>query len=240
MASLPFLPSAAEGAPRRRQREPMTGARRIIVVVTAGFALFLMWAMLTKVDEVTAGAGKVIPSSKIQLIQASEPATIRELLVRSGQRVRKGQVLARLDDTQSSSELGQIEAETRSLSERSARLQTEGMGGSTSGAGDEAALSQVRRQALSSRVAALQSSAEQRRREAAEANATIASLQREPCARPEAGRDARAAGGEEYRPADRTAQCATRSDRPPGPHRRRSRTGQPRQRRGQRGAQPGQ
>jgi adhesin transport system membrane fusion protein len=44
-------------------------------------------------------------------------------------------------------------------------------------AGDEATLSAVRRQALSSRVAALGSSAEQRRREAAEANATISSLQ---------------------------------------------------------------
>ena len=176
MASLPFLPSTADSAPRRRRRAPLTGSRRIIVVVTAGFALFLLWAMLTKVDEVTAGAGKVIPSSKIQLIQASEPATVRELMVRSGQRVHKGQILARLDDTQSSSELGQIEAETRSLNERSARLGAEGAGTRTSVGGDEALLSNVRRQALSSRVAALQSSAEQRRREVAEANATITSL----------------------------------------------------------------
>jgi adhesin transport system membrane fusion protein len=43
--------------------------------------------------------------------------------------------------------------------------------------GDEAALSSVRRQALASRVSALRSSAEQRRREAAEAQATIRSLQ---------------------------------------------------------------
>ena len=176
MASLPFLPSSSEGASRRRRRQPLTGARRIIVVVTVGFGLFLLWAMLAQVDEVTKGTGKVIPSSKIQLIQASEPATVRELMVRSGQRVHRGQLLARLDDTQSTSELGQIEAETRSLTDRSARLQTEGMGGSTTGAGDEAALSQVRRQALSSRVSALQSSAEQRRREVAEANATVASL----------------------------------------------------------------
>ena len=176
MASLPFLPSSSKGASRRRRRQPLTGARRIIVVVTVGFGLFLLWAMLAQVDEVTKGTGKVIPSSKIQLIQASEPATVRELMVRSGQRVHRGQLLARLDDTQSTSELGQIEAETRSLTDRSARLQTEGMGGSTTGAGDEAALSQVRRQALSSRVSALQSSAEQRRREVAEANATVASL----------------------------------------------------------------
>jgi membrane fusion protein, adhesin transport system len=45
------------------------------------------------------------------------------------------------------------------------------------GGGDEATLSAVRRQALASRMSALRSSAEQRRRDAAEANATIASLQ---------------------------------------------------------------
>ena len=93
MATLPFQAPAA-----RRHREPLTGARLIIVSVAAGFALFLLWAALAKVDEVTAGTGKVIPSSKVQLIQASEPVTVAELMVRSGQRVSKGQLLARLDN----------------------------------------------------------------------------------------------------------------------------------------------
>ncbi|MCY7340259.1 MAG: HlyD family type I secretion periplasmic adaptor subunit [Sphingomonas bacterium] len=155
----------------------MTGPKLIIVSVSVGFALFILWAMLAQVDEVTAGQGKVIPTSKVQLIQATEPATVSELLVRSGQRVRRGQLLARLDDTQSTSALGQIEAETKSLTERAARLQGEGMGPGASVGADEAALSAVRRQALGSRVSALRSSAEQRRREAAEANATIYSLQ---------------------------------------------------------------
>ncbi len=174
MASIPFLQTATQ--PKRR-RQPMTGPKLIIVSVSVGFALFILWAMLAQVDEVTAGQGKVIPTSKVQLIQATEPATISELLVRSGQRVRRGQLLARLDDTQSTSALGQIEAETRSLTERAARLQGEGMGTGASVGADEAALSAVRRQALGSRVSALRSSAEQRRREAAEANATIYSLQ---------------------------------------------------------------
>ena len=173
MATIPFSPS-----PARRRRTPLTGARLIIVTVSVGFAIFLLWATLAQVDEVTAGQGKVIPSSKVQLIQASEPATVRELLVRSGQRVRRGQLLARLDDTQSSSELGQIQAETESLQGRAARLQSEGMGTGIAGGGDEAALSAVRRQALSSRIAALRSSAEQRRREGSEAAATISSLSR--------------------------------------------------------------
>jgi adhesin transport system membrane fusion protein len=172
-------PMPAQNARRaRRRRQPLTGSRLIIVAVAVGFALFILWAMLAQVDEVTMGQGKVIPSSKVQLIQAAEPATISELLVRSGQRVSRGQLLARLDDTQSTSAVGQIESETRSLTERAARLAGEGGGGTAGGMGsDEAALSAVRRQALGSRVSALRSSAEQRRREVAEANATINSLQ---------------------------------------------------------------
>ena len=170
MATLPFQ---APGT--RRRREPLTGARLIIVSVAVGFALFLLWASLAQVDEVTKGQGKVIPSSKIQIIQSTTPATIAELLVRSGQSVKRGQLLARLDNPESRS----IEAETEALQARSVRLQAEGSGLSASSLqGEEAELSAVRRQALSSRVAGLRSSAEQRRREGAEAAATISSLTR--------------------------------------------------------------
>jgi membrane fusion protein, adhesin transport system len=167
MASIPFL-----NLPKRRQ--PLTGSQRVIVVSAIGFLLFIVWAMLAKVDEVTAGQGKVIPSSKVQLIQATEPATVSELLVRSGQQVKRGQLLARLDNPQSR----QIQAETEALEARSARLASEGLGAGSENnlAGEEATLSAVRRQALSSRVAALNASAEQRRREMAEAQATISSL----------------------------------------------------------------
>ena len=173
MASLPFVGTEK----RPRQRQPLTGARLIIVASSIGFAIFLLWAMLAQVDEVTKGEGKVIPSSKAQLIQPAESATVQDLLVRSGQRVQRGQLLARLDATQSTSELGQIEADTDSLQQRAQRLQAEGTGAVTSVGGDEGTLSAVRRQALTSRIAALRSLAEQRRREAGEANATISSLQ---------------------------------------------------------------
>src|SRR6186997_1180017 len=109
MATLPFM------GPLKRPRQPLTGSRLIIVASAIGFALFILWAMLAQVDEVTRGQGKVIPSSKIQLIQATEPATISELLVRSGQPVKRGQLLARLDNPQSR----QIAAETQALEARS-------------------------------------------------------------------------------------------------------------------------
>ena len=169
MASIPFIPRLSQ------RHSELSGSRRVIVYSLALFVMFLLWASLAKVDEVTIGQGKVIPSSKVQLIQSSEPATVAELFVRSGQQVRRGQVLARLDNPENRS----IQVETEALEARAARLGSEGLG-RASGAmgGDEAALSAVRRQALGSRVAALRSSAEQRRREAAEAAATISSLSR--------------------------------------------------------------
>ena len=167
MASLPFLPVFP------KHRQPLTGSQRVIVVTAAGFFLFLIWAMLAQVDEVTRGQGKVIPSSKVQLIQATEPATVSELLVRSGQQVKKDQLLARLDNPQSR----QIQAETEALQARSQRLESEGLGSSANAlGGEEATLSAVRRQALSSRVSALNASADQRRREMAEAQVNISSL----------------------------------------------------------------
>lgn len=168
MASLPFI------GPAIRHRRPLDGARLIIVASAAAFLLFILWASLAQVDEVTQGQGKVIPSSKLQVITATEPATVQELLVRSGQQVRRGQLLARLDNPSNR----QVQAETDSLEQRAARLAAEGAGGTTALSGDEASLSAVRRQALSSRMAALSASADQRRRDAAEAGATIFSLTR--------------------------------------------------------------
>ena len=166
MASLPFFGTAS------RSRRPLTGARFIIVATAVGFLIFLLWASIAHVDEVTRGQGLVIPTSKVQIIQASEAATVQELKVKSGQRVSRGQLLALLDNPQSR----QIQAETESLQQRAARLGAEGTGASAALSGEEATLSEVRRQALSSRVSALRSSAEQRRREAAEAAQTISSL----------------------------------------------------------------
>ena len=168
MATLPFI------GPALKHRRPLTGERLVIVASAVTFLIFLLWASIAQVDEVTSGEGKVIPSSKLQVITAAEPATVQELLVRSGQPVRRGQLLARLDNPSSR----QIQAETDSLEQRAARLSAEASGDTAQLSGDEATLSAVRRQALSSRIAALGAAADQRRREAAEAAATINALSR--------------------------------------------------------------
>src|SRR6478736_5471208 len=163
------------------------GPGRVIAVSAFGFLLFLLWASLAQVDEVTRGQAQVIPSRKMQVIQSAEPSTIAAILVRSGQRVRRGQLLVRLDDTESSSALGKIEAETGALAARAARLSSEGRGEVGTCApgpngvlpttcGEEAVLQSVRASALRSRLTGLSEAVEQRQRELGEARATADGL----------------------------------------------------------------
>lgn len=158
----------------------LRGAEQITLAAAVGFVLFLLWASFANVDEVTRGQGRVIPSSKVQIIQSAEPSTIKEILVRTGQTVKKGQLLVRLDNTSSQSELGQLETENQRLAQRAARLESEGSGTAAcagGNCGDEGRLLEVRRSALQSQLAALSASVDQRQRDAAEARATATSLE---------------------------------------------------------------
>lgn len=157
-------------------------SRRLIAVSALGGFLIFLWAAIAHVDEITRGMGKVIPSTKVQVVQAAEPAVISEILVRQGQFVKQGQLLVRLDDSQSSSALGQIKAETDRLAARAARLEKEGTGtggGCSAGTAcsDEERLAEVRRATTQSKQSALAAAVEQRRRDMAEAQATGAALE---------------------------------------------------------------
>ena len=152
--------------------------RKLIAISAIGILALVVWAAVARVDEVTRGMGKVIPSSKVQLVQAAEPATVSAILVRAGQTVKRGQLLVRLDDSQSSSALGQLETENQRLAARAARLQNEGTGGANGALNaDEAALSAVRQATARSKQSALGSAVEQRRRDMSEGQATTAALE---------------------------------------------------------------
>lgn len=156
--------------------------RKLIAVCAIGFAVLFVWGAVAQVDEVTRGMGKVIPSSKVQLVQAAEPSVIAEIKVRAGQLVKAGELLVRLDDSESASALGQLQTENERLSARAARLEREGTGGGGdcgegTACAEEARLAQVRRAAASSREGALSAAVEQRRRDLTEGQATAASLE---------------------------------------------------------------
>jgi adhesin transport system membrane fusion protein len=105
-------------------RPPAAGGH-IIKIVGFLIVAFLAWAGLTTLQEVTRGDGKIIPSSKMQVIQSAEPGVVREILVREGQRVEKGDVLARIDNTLTSSGLGELTSRAASLEAATSRLRIE-------------------------------------------------------------------------------------------------------------------
>lgn len=157
-------------------------SRRLIAVCAVGMFVLILWAALAPLDEVTRGMGKVVPSSKVQLVQAAAPATVQAILVRPGQLVKQGQLLVRLDDSQSSSALSQLETENQRLSARAARLEHEGTGVSAdceegSVCAEEARLAEVRQATAQSKQSALAAAVEQRRRDLQEGQATVASLE---------------------------------------------------------------
>jgi membrane fusion protein, adhesin transport system len=155
--------------------------RKLIAISCVALLVLLLWASLAQVDEITRGQGKVIPSSQAQLVQPAEPAVIAKILVRSGERVKQGQVLVRLDDSLAASELGQLETENARLAVRAQRLEGEAAGSQMgcepgSVCSEEARLQRVRQATARSRQAALSAAIEQRRRDLREAEATADSL----------------------------------------------------------------
>ncbi|QIB64785.1 HlyD family type I secretion periplasmic adaptor subunit [Kineobactrum salinum] len=97
-------------------------ARALLYVVAVIVVALLVWAALAQIDEVTRGEGKVIPSRQIQVIQSQDGGVVTEINTRAGDVVEAGQLLLRLDQTRSESNLRENQAEFQALSVRAARL----------------------------------------------------------------------------------------------------------------------
>lgn len=97
-------------------------ARSILYAVAITMVCLVTWSAVAKIDEVTRGQGKVIPSRQIQIIQSQDGGVVTDILVREGDFVEKGQLLVRLDQTRSQSTFRENRAEFQALSVKAARL----------------------------------------------------------------------------------------------------------------------
>ncbi len=104
---------------------PSRKSSLFLFVCVALFMSFIGWAYFAQVDEVTRGQGKVIPSSKTQVVQSLEGGIVKTIMVREGDTVKKGQVILRIDDTGFSASLGELNAKYRSLMIQVKRLRSE-------------------------------------------------------------------------------------------------------------------
>ncbi|MHC6800061.1 HlyD family type I secretion periplasmic adaptor subunit, partial [Vibrio antiquarius] len=90
-------------------------ARLMLWVMVLFFIAAIGWASWAEIDQVTVGQGKVIPSSQIQVVQNLEGGLVKEILVKEGQLVEKGQQLLLIDDTRFRSDFREREQQVANL-----------------------------------------------------------------------------------------------------------------------------
>ncbi|SEA50532.1 HlyD family type I secretion periplasmic adaptor subunit [Microbulbifer marinus] len=98
---------------------------RVVWIFFLLIAALITWSYFAVLDEVTTGTGKVVPTSRAQVIESLEGGILLSLEVSEGDIVERGQVLAQLDPTQFRSNAEESAARYRAALARVARLTAE-------------------------------------------------------------------------------------------------------------------
>ena len=142
-------------------------------LLIVGFGGFITWALLAPLDAGVSAPGSVVVTGNRKAVQPLVPGKIAEILAKDGDEVKAGQMLVRLDSTQSRSQLditkGQwltsLATEARLMAERTGKpapdfsagpLQDKNDPRATAATGSQAQLLTARRQALAQELAAMQ------------------------------------------------------------------------------------
>ena len=92
------------------------------------WVIMFLWSYFATLEEVTRGQGRVIASSKIQVIQNLEGGIVKEILVQTGDEVTQSQPLIKLDETQFKAELAAMQQNRASLAANITTLTAESQG----------------------------------------------------------------------------------------------------------------
>jgi HlyD family type I secretion membrane fusion protein len=112
---------AEEPSVRDWRRPAMVG----YVIIIFAFGIFGGWAALAKLDSAVVALGIVTPESNRKTIAHLEGGIVRQIPVREGQHVEEGQLLFRMDDTQSQASSDMSRNQLMSMLAQEARLVAE-------------------------------------------------------------------------------------------------------------------
>lgn len=79
-------------------------AYRLSFFLIAAIVFFLLWSIITDRNEVTRGEGQITPSLGVQPIQSEQGGIIKEIFVKEGQEVKKGDKLVQMSNIEAVSE----------------------------------------------------------------------------------------------------------------------------------------
>lgn len=94
-----------------------------ILFTIAVFASIVVMSFVFRVEVVARGEGRVVPVSRVQVVQPEFPGRITAIHVRNGMSVAQGDTLIELDPTEATVELGTISAERDRLLIEMARIE---------------------------------------------------------------------------------------------------------------------
>ena len=165
---------------------PKTAANILLWMIVGFVLVFIIWASLTQLDRTVRGQGRIIPSSQLQIVSNLEGGIVEEILVRTGDMVKRGAALIRLDETATGSDYSSNQSQFDSLRAKIARLEAEVAGRSpdfppatnpslAEQIAIERSLHTARMADLSSMLGAANARAVQAERSVAEAEAALAS-----------------------------------------------------------------
>lgn len=102
------------------QQQQLT--KRLVHLCAFTMLALLAWSAIATVPQAAHGEARVVPSQRLQVIQAVDGGVITEVFVREGQQVKAGDTLVQIDITRFSSSLREKEAIDASFQFREARL----------------------------------------------------------------------------------------------------------------------
>ncbi|NLD55196.1 MAG: HlyD family type I secretion periplasmic adaptor subunit [Burkholderiaceae bacterium] len=104
------------------------GAFLLLALMFALLACAAVWASSSTLEEITKGDGRIIPSSREQVIQSLEGGILQDMMVREGDIVTAGQPLLRIDETKARSSYQEGYSKAIGLKAAAARLRAESRG----------------------------------------------------------------------------------------------------------------
>lgn len=107
-------------------RQAWLSHKSLIVFSTSAFLIFLLvWSFFAQLEQISRAPGQVIPTGRTQVLQSTDGGVISEILVKEGDRVKRGQVLVRLDQVKIAAAVGETEGKVASLKSSMARINAE-------------------------------------------------------------------------------------------------------------------
>ena len=82
-----------------------SASRWLIALVFFSVTALGLWAHYSELEQIARAQGQVIATARTQVIQSANDGLLQTLLVKEGERVKKGQILAQLDRSQAQAAL---------------------------------------------------------------------------------------------------------------------------------------